>query len=604
MPVVNQDDVKMLDILISATDVPEEKKEELKTHMGIDDEDIKMWGIATSSKPAQGITPEIQEELKVKVLDKIRTQKDVVKDPMISGEMKALAAGGIQGLTLDWGDEIAAGLTAGFEKIKNNKDFMETYEKEVKSNRAELKRLENKYPVQFIGGELAGALILPVPGSALRGGKVATKLINKFGMLAVESAIQSAGASEADYLSKQFIEDVSKGTAFGIAGGALLGKAAKKTGEFIKKGISPTKRAAQVVSSVLFDLPPAYTERLLDARTANKILNPKSSQDIADSVVSLTKNMGEHAKALSLIAQEKLSKKNDIDVTEIVDLIAQMPNVKRVIKGSMSEAVAAQKAGSKAVEDLASRATQKGLISEYKLKQFIQDLDDEISWNPLEWKKKDKILSEIRTVIDQQVLKQNKEYAKAMIPVSNIMRNLKDISKSFSLKRKGYETVASDQTHSKINGFFNVAGLPKKLETEKALKQAESRYLGPDKPEILEDIEISAIARRTEGGLPAGSKHILTGVVAGSLVGSPLWGAIAGAVKDRYGRKIGKTLIPKLSSSIEATDKIIQNVTGKVSPEVLEALSRTSGRYMGVETGVEASQQPKSLFQPRLIPQR
>lgn len=594
MPVTN-DDVRALDMISSGGGNPQEL-EQIKLKLGYNDDDVRAWQLSKTSNPEES------EELKVKVLDRVRTRRESEADTPIG----ATIAGGLQGVTFGFSDEIEAGLKAGVEKFQKGGDFKKIYESKVKKERAELKRLEEKHPIQFIGSELAASVLLPIPGSAtFKGGKA----LHKLGLLAAESLATSAGKAEGEFGSKQFLEEIGKGTALGVGGGALLGKGVKGASKLIAKGEKPVKKAAKVVSSVLFDLPPAYTEKLINPRTAQKILNPKSSEEIAESVIDLTKNMGKHARALSLKAQDKLSEKPSIAVNDIFGLVKNVPSFQRTQRSSLKEATAATKAGALAMEDLGKRANGKGLVSEAELKRFIQDIDQEIPWNKNDWKLKDTILGDIRKTVDHDILKRNADYAEAMVPVNRIMTNLKDISKSFSLKRQGFDTVATDATHSKVKSFFNVAGISKKPVTEKALLEAEGRFAGPAKPSILEDIELKSIASRTEGGLPAGSKHILQGTVAGSLFGAPWWGLVAGAVKDRYGRKVGKSLIPKLSGAIDFADEGVKKGLEQINPEITGAIFKDIGRVLGARSGVGAANQPSPLLPERrtnqsLLPNR
>jgi len=654
-----QDDVRALNILSSGQLEPS-RANELQGKLGLDDDDLRAWQLSTTANP------EMRDEIQAKVLDKVRTQKGD-RDTALEAGVK----GALQGVTFGFSDEIESGFMAGLDTLKGEGDFSKRYDERIKKEREELKKLEEKFPVQFISGELIGALAVPIPGTgAIRGTKALTKLgllglekalvagakaTPKLARLAGESALQAAGKSEAEFGSKQFFEETAKGTLLGTVAGGLLGKGVQKTAELAKKGLSPTKKAAQVISSVLFDLPPNYTEKLLDERLAKKVLDPKDATDIMESIVGITKDMGKHVKALSGAAQKNLSDEPIISMSDLVKTIKSAPSVQKVQRSTLKEARNAQAALSEITADLKQRAlTRKVLappgakrikddiplgradplkeavdaqaafddarsllgkkledpkaLSEMDLKRFIQDLDEEIPWNTNEWTLKDKLFGEIRSAIDEGILKKNPEYAKAMIPVAQIMSNLTDISKSFSLKRKGFETRATDATLSKIKNFFDVAGKAKKPVTEGALAQAEKRFLGPARPRILEDIETAQIARRTQGGMAAGSKHILQGLAAGTLFGSPTFGAIAGAVKDRYGRKIGKSVIPALRNQINLGDRAVQASLKDINPDLLELLFRSSGRTLGVGQGVEAAQTPSLLpttpQQQILIPRR
>ena len=606
---VNDQDVRALDILaksafnpeyVKANKINENDVKRVVSEMGVDYDDVRAWHIATTGK----LTPDESDEIKAKVLDKVRTQKTVEKN-----NIDAFIQGGLQGLSFNSSDEAIAFGKALYQKAKKGGDFKKLYEDQVKKERAELKELEERFPLQFIAGELGGALLVPIPGAtALKSAGVTSKLVSKYGLLAVESALQSAGKSEAEYLSKQFLEDVAKGTIGGVTFGALLNKGGEKAIEYAQKGLKPFQRAAKVVSSVLFDLPPAYTERLIDPKTTRRIIDPKSADDIVESIVDMTSKMSKHAKALSLKATSELSDKKVIDVKDVIDNIGTIERIKNITRSTLPESQAAQKRGTEVLEDLINRSNNKDMVSEVDLKRFVQDLDNEVPWNKNEWKLKDNILGDIRKFIDSNYLKNNATYADQMVPVDRLMNNIKDISKSFSLKRKGYSLKPTDATYSKVNSFFNVAGISKKPMTEKALIEAEGRFLGPAKPNILEDIELRQIATRTEGGMPAGSKHILTGLALGSLFGSPTFGVIAGAVKDRYGRASGKFIVPKLSGVINWSDKALQNRLDKINPEILSYLLRETGRYTGSMYGLSASQEPRSLLpnnqKYNLIPQK
>lgn len=588
MPSVTAADERLINILASGK-LDEQNAMKARTKLGLDDADIRAWrNIGNTSR-------DNAEAVRTKVLDKVRVNKGADQE-LFSDSFKAGLAGAGAGVTFGFSDEITAGIRSGFEKVTKGGDLAEIYRKKVKEERDELKRLENRYPLQFIAGELAGALVVPVPGAAaLKGAGIA----GKAGLLAAEAALTSAGKAEGQLGSKQFLSEVGKGTLMGTGGGLLLGKAGQKASQLVKKGDKPIKEASKLVSNVLFDLPSTYTERLLDKRTAQKILNPKTAEDIVESITGMTKNMGDHAKALSIKAVDKLDPERNIGIDEVTELLSELPIIQRAQRSNLPEAAAAKKAVGGLFEELAERGGKEQLVSEVDLKRLIQDLDGEIPWNKLEWKLKDKALSEIRAGIDHGILKKNNSYREAMVPVDELMQNLSEISKSFSLKRKGFKTVPSDATFSKVKTFFNAAGQSKKPVTEKALIQAEKRFMGPLKPEILEDIELSQIAQRTEGGQAAGSRNILQGLFAGTLAGFPLWGLVAGSIKDKYGRAVGKKILPDVTEAIKKSDQALKNILDKVDPEQLQRVLSTIGRVEGAGAGVESAQ-PRNL----LLPQR
>jgi len=592
---VNEKDVMALDIMVSGKASPEQV-DAIMIKGGFDQDDVKAWHL-TKTQP-----PEVANDLRTRVLDKVRTRRNSQKDTALG----ATAAGALQGVTFGFSDEIEAGFKAGLSAIKGEEDFTKSYEKNIKKEREELKRLEKKYPLQFIGSELAAAAAIPIPGTlGIRGGKTIANLMNKFGVLAVESALTAAGKSDAELGGGQFIEDVVKGTTMGVGGGVLLGKTAKLTGKLAKAGQEPMKKASNFLSAVLFDLPPAYTEKLLNPRTAQKILNPKDPKDIVESVVDLTKNMGAHAKGLSLKAREKLSNEPNIPLKDVILEIRNLPSYKEVHWSSLTKAKQAQKEVRDTVSSLTKIGNKNNAISEADLKRFIQGFDKEIPWNKNEWQAKDTVLADIRRTIDNNILKaRNPQYKEAMIPVAKLTENLKDVSKAFSLRRKGFSLEETDATHSKIRTFFDAYGKSKKPVTERALLGGE---IGIGKtPQVLEDIELNQIVQRTEAGQASGSRNIMQGVLAGTLFGDPLTGLILGTIKDKFGRKVGKTIIPKLSGAINFTDETIQKGLDKIDPELLNAAFREVGRVSGVRTGISASRTPSPLLPPQetIIPER
>jgi hypothetical protein len=576
---VTQADTKAIDIMLSGTE-SDETNFAIQEKLGLNDDDVQALRLSRESDP------DTADAVRTKVYDKIRSTKDRRKDTQSRAGEKAL----VQGITFGFSDEIAAAFDTLKEKAQKGGDIGEIFEKKVKQERDELKRLEKKYPLNMISGEIIGGLLIPIPGGQATGAARAGKLLG-------EAALFSAGKAEGPLLSSQFLEETAKGTALGFGAGAVLGKAGQKAGELLKKGISPSKKLAKGVSSVLFDLPPAYTERLIDPKTAKKILNPKSPDEIVESIKDMTETMAAHARGLSGKASQKLSSKTDIPVDNVLAEIQKMPSVTKINRSTLSEAEKAKKEVAGAMDDLINRSDKK-MVSEKDLKQYIQDIDLEIPWNKNDWTLKDQVLGDVRKLVDNQILKAgNRAYADAMVPVSELMKNIKDISKSFSFKRDGYKLVPSDTTYSKVRNFFNVAGISKKPVTEKALVQAEGRFAGPAKPTVLEDIELSQIAARTEGGQPAGSRNLLMGLLAGTPLGIPFWGAVVGAIKDKYGRKIGKEFIPKVSGAIEITDEAMKKAFETVSPALARRILEVTGRVAGSEKGVGS-------IEPTIIPER
>jgi hypothetical protein len=585
---LNQDDIRALD-MVSSGQLSPENTEAMKTKLGLDDDDLRAWKISKTHKD-----PNTRKTIQTEVVGKLQRTKESGQIEGLPGGLRATVQGAAQGATFGFSDEILAGAKAGWEKISKGGDIGKIYDQKVKAERNELKQLESKYPLQFIAGEIAGAIAVPIPGAtAFKATKLGAKVATKGAQLLGEAALTSAGKAEGEIGSAKFLKEIAKGTTIGAGSGFLFGKGTKLAGRMAKAGEQPVKRASQFVSTVLFDLPMSYTEKLMNPRTAQKILNPKSSNEIVESIVDMTRKLKDHATGLSIKATDKLNSKKTIRINNVLKEINNIPAVKELSRSNMPEAQAAKKAVENAVSDLTERG--KKFVSEVEIKRFIQDIDREIPWNNLEWKRKDDVMAAIRSTLDHKILKKNEAYKQAMITVDILTRKGKEISKSFALKREKFQEVPSDTTYSKVKGFFDVTGASKKPVTEEALKKAEDFFLGPLKPTILEDIDVAQIARRTEGGQAAGSRNILQGLTVGTLGGFPLAGAVAGAVKDKYGRRIGKSLLPKVSGAINVTDEALTTALDKIPADQLERVLRTLGRIKGAQSGVESVSQPTLL---------
>ena len=169
-----------------------------------------------------------------------------------------------------------------------------------------------------------------------------------------------------------------------------------------------------------------------------------------------------------------------------------------------------------------------------------------------------------------------------MKPVAKMTGALKNVEKAFSMKRNGFRLDATDATESKIKNFFDVAGNAKKPVSTKSIEYGiqETKQAG----NLLEDINLSQIARRTEGGQPAGSRNLLFGALIGLISGNPMVGVAAGMARDKYGRAIGKAVIPKMAGATKYIDEGASKVLSSMSPETAQRVMHLSGRIYGAES--------------------
>lgn len=134
-------------------------------------------------------------------------------------QVEAALRGGFQGLTMDWGDEIVAGLESAFTE--------KTYDQAVKETRGANARAKAEYSLTYGAGQVAGAVAggLATGGSGLaaKAGLTGIKAAATLG--AASGALQNLGASE-----DKSIEDALWGAATGAIVGGVAGKV---TGSYI-----------------------------------------------------------------------------------------------------------------------------------------------------------------------------------------------------------------------------------------------------------------------------------------------------------------------------------------------------------------------------------
>lgn len=147
--------------------------------------------------------------------------------------------GGVQGASFGTIDELDAAKNAGFLTLLRSaaepsrllspgevlKQAVADYRTRRDTNRKLAEDLRTANPEEYVGGELVGAVLSPVPGgAAAKGAGFLARLGKGAAQGAGVGALYGAGASEAD-LTKgevgQFALDTGLGTAFGGAGGAL-----------------------------------------------------------------------------------------------------------------------------------------------------------------------------------------------------------------------------------------------------------------------------------------------------------------------------------------------------------------------------------------------
>lgn len=142
-----------------------------------------------------------------------------------------------QGLTLGWGDEIAAGLNAALHAPFSKESLREIYDRELGEERGSIQAFREDHPAASLAAELGGGLTGGLAVGALTGGASAPAEVTQVGRVvqalrlaragAAAGAVGGAGAAEGG------LGERVKGAAGGAAVGAVLAPAAVGAGKLV-----------------------------------------------------------------------------------------------------------------------------------------------------------------------------------------------------------------------------------------------------------------------------------------------------------------------------------------------------------------------------------
>lgn len=190
---------------------------------------------------------------------------DLFEDVNISDDMsqlEAAARGAAQGLTFDFGDEIAGAAQAGVGALQGEEGSLkELYQKYRDEQRKQMEQAAEEHPVTYYGSDIAaGVLPALLTGGASAAASVGGSLAKGAAKGSLKTAMKEAaktgakfGAATGAGMSKSEItegdigglaKDVASGAAFGGISGAgmpILGKAAskakQKTGDLLEGAV-------------------------------------------------------------------------------------------------------------------------------------------------------------------------------------------------------------------------------------------------------------------------------------------------------------------------------------------------------------------------------
>lgn len=198
-----------------------------------------------------------------------------------------------QGLTMNFGDELAAALMTPYEVLiseDNGKGFWnsvgDTYSGLNQSINDELNRAREEHPYASVAGELAGGVALGVATAPIMPGALIVRAGNTFGKTAAKSAIDGAflGALNGAGSGRTFDDRRSKaanglvlGSALGViapAGVEIGQSAAKKATDYVRAWRDPANAVDSMVGSLarkggttLDDIAAAIEDAAADGQT-------------------------------------------------------------------------------------------------------------------------------------------------------------------------------------------------------------------------------------------------------------------------------------------------------------------------------------------------
>lgn len=230
-------------------------------------------------------------------------------------QTEAVLRGGLQGLSLGFGDElIGAGKAAyetafGPEQLSN---ITETYRKERDIERAKMKAAEEAYPITFTGTEI-GAGIVP---ALFTGGGSAAATLGRVGLK--EAAKQGAkvgakygtvsglGYGEADITKAELpevIKETATGAAFGSVLGAGLGAIGQKTSEYGMEKLNKLRDWAKEKSTSSFR---KMVEASKLAREGEELIGPMVEKKLLEDITSKAKDIQKNLKEVQTKGTKKI----------------------------------------------------------------------------------------------------------------------------------------------------------------------------------------------------------------------------------------------------------------------------------------------------------
>ena len=232
-----------------------------------------------------------------------------LEDSMKTGRLDALGRGALQGLTFGFGDEAVAAIRPYLHEG-------ETYDSALKDQRDALAQARQDRPGYAYGGEIAGAMAVPM-GTLGQGGGLGARVVGSAATGAGQGALYGFGAGEGGFDERARSALVSGGIG-GAVGAALpaLGAGIQKIGD----KLATRKEIARLVANApsTDELKAAGSAAYKAVDDAGVTINPSGMRSTADDILGSMRNSGldETGGALSLTPKSAR-------VAQLVDEAAQ-----------------------------------------------------------------------------------------------------------------------------------------------------------------------------------------------------------------------------------------------------------------------------------------
>lgn len=220
---------------------------------------------------AAGLTPDEQAEL-----DALQAEFNP-DDYHGLDYARRLAGSTLQGLTMNLGDELTAGLAAGMAKIGGaDAPYSDIYRDIRDTERAEQKRFADQNPKAALAAEVTGALGTGLAAAPRLAG---AKFLSNLGKVkqaasigAIEGAVSGFGGSEAD-TAAGMVADTAMGAGIGGVAGGVLSKAGDAVRGMGRKlaGKTPTEADKRIMRQLAADLNTTVDDPDLFTKAATKL---------------------------------------------------------------------------------------------------------------------------------------------------------------------------------------------------------------------------------------------------------------------------------------------------------------------------------------------